>query len=149
MYFRQPRYFTDFRCVGGTCTNSCCIGWKIFWTQDEIDKVKNDPNCSEELRALMENSFHPSSDGEKNKYSMTLEEKTNRCPFLTEDNFCKIQRELGAAGYENKGTDDLLTKAAAFITRSLSHNHKNTDSLLETMKKAKVFSPAYLALFVK
>lgn len=105
MYYRQPRYFADFRCVGGTCPNSCCIGWSILWTKEEIDKVKDDPNCSDELRALMESSFHQSSEKEvEGKFIVTLEGLSGRCPFLTEDNFCRIQRELGAEYLSNTCT---------------------------------------------
>lgn len=93
MYYRQPRYFNDFQCVGGTCPNSCCIGWRIDWTQEEIDKVKNAPNCSPELKELCEKSFEYNENSKK--FAVILGEK-NRCPFLTEDNFCKIQREIGA-----------------------------------------------------
>lgn len=91
MFYRQPAYFRDFRCIGGTCQNSCCIGWVIDWRTEEIDKVKNAPGCSEELRALCESKFEPNGD----KYMVKLNED-GRCPFLTEDNFCRIQRELGA-----------------------------------------------------
>lgn len=91
MFYRQPAYFRDFRCIGGTCQNSCCIGWVIDWRAEEIDKVKNAPGCSEELRALCESKFEPNGD----KYMVKLNED-GRCPFLTEDNFCRIQRELGA-----------------------------------------------------
>ncbi len=93
MFYRQPRYFNDFHCVGGTCSYSCCINWRIDWKGEEIDKVKNAPNCSQELKELCERSFGYNE--EINKYVVVLGEK-GRCPFLTEDNFCRIQRELGA-----------------------------------------------------
>ncbi len=95
MYYRQPRYFEEFKCVGGTCSNSCCVGWDIFWRKNEIDKVINAPNCSAELKELMETSFHPAKNRDEDMLTVTLGEK-RRCPFLTEDNFCRIQRELGA-----------------------------------------------------
>lgn len=95
MYFRQPRYYGEFKCVGGSCPNSCCVGWAIFWKKSEIDKVINAENCSEELKALMESSFHLTKEGDDPLYAVTLNDK-RRCPFLTEDNFCRIQRELGA-----------------------------------------------------
>lgn len=100
MYYRQPRYFEEFKCVGGTCTNSCCVGWAIFWKKDEVDKVINAPNCSPELKELMEKSFHPAGTNDENALAVTLGEK-RRCPFLTEDNFCRIQRELGAEYLSN------------------------------------------------
>lgn len=97
-YYRQPRYFDNFKCTGGTCTNSCCVGWRIDWTNNEIDKVKNAPNISPELNALVESSFSAYGDGGVS--SMNLHEN-GRCPFLTEDNFCAIQRELGAEYLSN------------------------------------------------
>lgn len=92
MYYRQPRYFKDFHCVGGSCDNTCCVGWRIDWYQNEIDKVKAAPNCSAHLKELLEKSLKKIED-EKDKYSIILAD--GRCPFLTEDNFCGIQRELG------------------------------------------------------
>ena len=93
MYYRQPKYLNDFKCVGGTCTNSCCIGWRIDWKEEEINKIKNAPNCSEELRELCERSFKYNETAKR--YVVVLGAKM-RCPFLTEDNLCRIQRELGA-----------------------------------------------------
>lgn len=31
---RYPVYFEEFKCIGGKCEDSCCIGWNI-----DIDKV--------------------------------------------------------------------------------------------------------------
>ncbi len=31
---RYPGYLKEFKCIGGKCTDSCCIGWDI-----DIDKV--------------------------------------------------------------------------------------------------------------
>lgn len=89
-FFRQPKYYKDFHCIGGVCPVSCCIGWRVDWTNDEIDKLKN-AECSEHLRELINSSFKETG----KIYSIQMGEK-KRCPFLTEDNFCSIQRELGA-----------------------------------------------------
>lgn len=93
MYYRQPRYFGNFKCVGGTCTGSCCIGWDIEWSKEETDKIVNAPECSEELKEIVSRSFTKRNGSEK--YLIALDAE-RRCPFLTEDNFCRIQRELGA-----------------------------------------------------
>lgn len=119
MYFRQPRYYGEFKCVGGSCPNSCCVGWAIFWKKSEIDKVINAENCSEELKALMENSFHLTKDGEDPLYAVTLNDK-RRCPFLTEDNFCRIQRELGAEYLSDVCS---IYPRGHFITSSACYNY--------------------------
>lgn len=92
MYYRQPRYFGGFKCLGGACTNTCCVGWRIDWKKEEIDKVANAPNCSPELKELVEKSFEKQENSDK--YAVALDNK-KRCPLLTEDNFCRVQRELG------------------------------------------------------
>lgn len=92
MYFRQPSYFSDFRCIGGTCKFSCCIGWNIAWTDEEIAKVKN-AACSDTLKSLMESSFEKTDNSPKNNRIILKE--GGRCPFLTEENLCIIQKELG------------------------------------------------------
>ncbi len=96
MYYRQPRYFEDFHCVGGSCPNSCCVGWRIDWKKEEIDKIKNAENASPEMIELCENSFEELKQEQDNTHTYKIKlDKNGRCPFLTSDNFCKIQRELG------------------------------------------------------
>lgn len=94
MYYRQPRYYDDFRCIGGSCINICCFGWNIVWTKEEIEKVKNAEGILPELKELVEKSFVTNSklDG---KYVISLGEE-KRCPFQTAERLCKIQKELGA-----------------------------------------------------
>lgn len=68
---------------------SCCLIWQVDWKKDEVEKLKNS-DCSESLRKIIDSSFIENGD----KYMINMGEK-KRCPFLTEDNFCAIQRELG------------------------------------------------------
>lgn len=93
MYYRQPRYYEDFRCIGSECVDHCCYGWRIDWSQEEVDKVKNAPGISPELKELVENSFEPNP----NKYGLKIKfVESVDCPFHGEDRLCKIQKELGA-----------------------------------------------------
>ncbi len=93
MYYRQPRYFGDFHCIGTACQDNCCYGWRIDWRKEEVDKLKNAENCSTELRELIEKSFVPNETLEE-MYQISFNEQ-KRCPLLTEDGLCRIQRELG------------------------------------------------------
>lgn len=92
-YYRQPNYFSGFKCVGSTCPNSCCYNWSIDWKTEELNKVKNDPKCSDELRELIEKSF---TYNEERKTNVVILKDNKGCPFLTKDNLCRIQLELGA-----------------------------------------------------
>ncbi len=93
MYYRQPRYFGDFHCIGTSCPDNCCYGWNIIWKKEEVDKLKNVENCSPELRELIEKSFVPNELFEGRLKIAFNEQK--RSPFLTEGGLCRIQRELG------------------------------------------------------
>lgn len=94
MYYKQPRYFGDFHCIGNKCIDNCCYGWRIDWTQDEVDKILSAENISNELNELMKNSFKPNG---ILKDKLEIEFLDNgKCPFETEDGLCRIQKELGA-----------------------------------------------------
>ena len=99
MYYRQPRYFTDFHCIGGDCPDNCCYGWRIDWKAEEVDKLKSAPNMSEDLRELIEKSFVDNV-GLKNQYMIEFD-KRGKCPLLTDNGFCRIQRELGVEYMSN------------------------------------------------
>lgn len=92
MYYRQPRYFKDFRCIGGECKNTCCTGWTILWSDEEINKIKNAENISDSLSELCNVSFKRLESTDSN---CIVFDKDNMCPFFTEERLCRIQRELG------------------------------------------------------
>lgn len=95
MYFRQPEYFAKFHCIGNACPDNCCYGWRIDWKKDEVDKLKSAENkMSPELRELVEKSFI-SNEAIEGKYQIKYDDR-GRCPCVTEDGWCRIQRELGA-----------------------------------------------------
>jgi len=69
------------------------VGWHIGWTEGEVARVLDNPDCSDTLRSLMEKSFE-TCEGDRRDRRVILGEGM-RCPFLTEDNLCIIQKELG------------------------------------------------------
>ena len=95
MYYRQPKYYGEFKCIGSECTANCCYGWKIEWTKDEVDKVKNAPNCSAELKEKIENCFVPDANKDENAFLIYFDERGS-CPCVTEEGLCSVQKELGA-----------------------------------------------------
>lgn len=94
MYYRQPRYYKDFRCIGSDCLDNCCFGWRIDWKKDEVEKLKNAENMSPKLKALAETSFVENLALEGHyRINIGIE---GACPFQTEEKLCLIQKELGA-----------------------------------------------------
>lgn len=95
VYLKYPKFYDDFKCIGGSCPYSCCSGsWGIWWRKKEIDKVVNSEKCSDELRELVNSSFAPVKN-DSDLYTVIYSDK-KECPLMTEDKMCRIQREMGA-----------------------------------------------------
>ena len=88
LYIGEPLYYKDFSCIGAECPLNCCYGWEILWRNDEVQKLK-EADCSDDLKKIIAEAFEPHNDLYMIKF------KNNKCPLLTEDNMCRIQRELG------------------------------------------------------
>ena len=90
-----PVYFEDFKCIGGKCEDSCCIGWNI-----DIDKITfkryfkvQDPEMKRMFQKNVQNNERCSS--EDIDYGIVKLKKDKRCPFLDEENYCVIHSNLG------------------------------------------------------
>lgn len=106
-FYKQPKYFSKFRCIGGKCPESCCDGWEVNWKKEEIDKL-NSIECSERLKELINSSFELQKNGyyniklggvlsvnDNDRVQKTFLEKAV-CPFHDlETGLCDIQKELG------------------------------------------------------
>ena len=92
---RYPRYLKEFKCIGGECNDSCCIGWDI-----DIDKITFRQYYKvqdKEMKRMFQKNVHNnenyiSSDVDYGKVKLTSKK---RCPFLDEENYCIIYSKLG------------------------------------------------------
>ena len=83
-----PVYFDKFRCIAGSCPDTCCAGWEADLDEDIIKKYKN---IGGEL-------------GERIRLSLSKDEtgcdifslcENGKCPFLNNCNLCDIQAAYG------------------------------------------------------
>lgn len=83
-----PKYYKEFKCIAGDCTDTCCAGWDV-----DVDKKSNDfyktvtGPFGDRLKAV---SVEDSEGG----CTFTLT-KDKRCPFLNDANLCDLYTELG------------------------------------------------------
>ena len=92
-YYKQPRYYDKFKCIGGECPETCCERWVIEWTKEEIEKL-NSADAPETLKKKMEGLFFKNDSG---KYIMNLP-NGGLCPMNDKcTGLCMIQKELGEA----------------------------------------------------
>ena len=82
-----PDYYNDFHCTAGKCRHSCCIGWEIDIDEDAIDRYRSvGGSFGQELMSCIEQ-------GEDGPHFRLGEQE--RCPFLNEENLCRIIINLG------------------------------------------------------
>ena len=87
MVHEYPQIYEKFKCIGGKCSDSCCVGWEV-----DVDEtmyyyyltVKG--KMGDRIRSCM-----VYRDGEA---TFPLNEE-GRCPFLNSKNLCDIITELG------------------------------------------------------
>ena len=87
MRVRKPEYYDRFRCLAGTCPDTCCAAWDIVIDPGSAAFYHALPGpLGERVRAAM------TEDGEGEPCCRVSE---GGCPLLTGDRLCTIQRELG------------------------------------------------------
>ncbi len=97
----SPSYIKGFKCIGGACEDSCCIGWDI-----DIDKITyrkyfrtKDPVMKKEfVKHVFKND---ACDCEEVDYGRMYIDKSKWCPFLNEDKLCRIYSNLGEGYLSN------------------------------------------------
>ena len=95
MIQEYPLYYTKFKCVGGTCPDSCCAGWELDIDEDTYEYYKSvEGSFGDRLRAMM--------NGEDNSFVL---QDNGRCPFFNNDNLCDIYIELGELSLCNVCTE--------------------------------------------
>ncbi|MFJ7838502.1 flagellin lysine-N-methylase [Lysinibacillus sphaericus] len=112
-----PEYLTKFSCIGASCEDTCCAGWKVTVDKTTFQKYRNisKPGIKEELKKYITRERSNPSESSYGKIKMT---EKNVCTMLTEDGWCKIQSELG---------EEFLCNTCSVYPRTL----KEVDNRLE------------------
>ncbi|MBN2656780.1 MAG: flagellin lysine-N-methylase [Spirochaetales bacterium] len=96
-----PSYIGNFKCIGGACEDSCCIGWDIELDRKTFKSYRKSGHP--DLKPLFSehvyrNRYCYSKDVDFGKIAI----RDNRwCPFLDENKLCLIQGKLGEEALSN------------------------------------------------
>lgn len=86
MLLRKPEFYDSFRCLAGSCPDSCCKEWEITVDPEAAARYLAFPGqLGDRLRRVLV--------AEDEEYSFTLE--NGRCPMWRSDGLCAIQSALG------------------------------------------------------
>lgn len=92
---RYPGYFKEFKCIGGNCEDSCCIGWDIDIDKNTFKqyyKVQDKEMKRMFQKNVHNNDYCTSYDIDYGKVKLKGDK---RCPFLDEENYCIIYSKIG------------------------------------------------------
>lgn len=89
-----PHYTQEFKCIGGECEDSCCIGWKIHIDKNTFKNYKKVSNTEfkEKINKYIKRNRHSNNE---NSYAQIKLLKNGRCPFLDNKNLCEVFINLG------------------------------------------------------
>jgi lysine-N-methylase len=129
-----PQYFRKFKCLGTSCEDTCCKGWKISVDKDTYKKYRNVKD--EELKPLLDKSVtrdRGCGDNPESYAKINMNEEDGICPFLSDKMLCRLQAKLGE-GY--------LSHVCANYPRVMS----KVDSVMEMVTSLSCPTAARLAL---
>ncbi|QED49595.1 flagellin lysine-N-methylase [Cytobacillus dafuensis] len=105
-----PQYVREFSCIGSACEDSCCAGWRV--NIDEATYKKYKKTQDKELKPLFEkNIIRNRSNPSSVNFAKIKMRDGGRCSFLSEENLCKVQLNLG---------EDFLSNTCAIYPRTLN-----------------------------
>ena len=92
---RYPMYLKEFKCIGGECEDSCCIGWDVDidkFTFYQYESVSNSHMKNTLESNLIKNKKCQCDEIDFAKVKLG---ENKRCPFLKCNNYCVIHSNLG------------------------------------------------------
>ena len=87
MELRKPAYFDEFKCLAGSCPDSCCKEWDVL--VDEVSAARYfslEGDLGDALRKVMYE--------EDGQHYFAIQ-PDRRCPMWRDDGLCRIQAEQG------------------------------------------------------
>lgn len=92
---RYPIYLKEFKCIGGECEDSCCIGWDV-----DIDKFtfyQYESVSDSDMKNILESNLikNKKCQCDEIDFAKVKLGESKRCPFLKVDNYCVIHSNLG------------------------------------------------------
>lgn len=90
-----PSYVKDFKCIGGSCEDSCCIGWDIDIDKLTFRKYFRTKDADMKKQFSKHVYMNQACDSEDVDYGRVRIRDNKWCPFLNEHKLCDIYTNLG------------------------------------------------------
>ncbi|MDX2013674.1 MAG: flagellin lysine-N-methylase [Myxococcaceae bacterium] len=90
------RYFTQFKCVGGSCRENCCTGLKVQLSEENHRRLEERSAKLPQLKVLFDEmvKLEPEAERSERRYAR-IAASGPECPFLDEARLCHIHMHAG------------------------------------------------------
>lgn len=88
-----PDYYQAFKCIAGTCEETCCAGWYIAIDEETYKKYKKVKHP--EMQKRLQKELVARKGNASQECAAKIKLKNNRCAFLNTKGLCDIYSELG------------------------------------------------------
>lgn len=89
----SAQYMHDFHCIGSSCEDSCCVGWRVDIDKKTYLKYRNLREAS--LKPLIKTYIKRTKDAQSDYKYARIDMVKDSCPFLDEKRLCNIQKTVG------------------------------------------------------
>ncbi len=135
----EPKFVTDFQCVGSACIDTCCQGWNIIFDKESTNKYLKSPVI--EIRSVAAEAIVMLKKSHAH-WSRVKFNDQNVCHYMDENKLCRVHATMGA---------EALSPTCAIyprVAQHFTHEQNNTlqlscpeaTKLLLTSKDAMEFS---------
>lgn len=91
----EPKFASDFACIGGECREHCCQGWTISFDKASVRRYIKSKDLT--IRAIARDGINITKKNEGHWGEVIFSEKTNNCPFMDSERLCTVHKKLGGA----------------------------------------------------
>lgn len=88
-----PSYIKGFSCIGSSCEDTCCSGWKV--NVDEITYKKYKRETNHEMKSRFEKNIIRNRSNPTKSNAAKIKLENGKCSFLSKEGWCDIQLKLG------------------------------------------------------
>lgn len=92
----KPDYYDRFACKGPDCRNTCCKGWNVFLSEEEVRRIEQLLQGNPQMSSLDRFKRLPPEKCSKNAEFQMEWAENGKCSQLTEEGLCKLHRDYGA-----------------------------------------------------
>lgn len=89
----EPSYMKNFKCIGGTCEDTCCAGWSI--EVDEVTYKKYKKVKDKAMKTRLDKELVDRKQKTTPEFAAKIKLKNNRCAFLSKEGWCDVYSQLG------------------------------------------------------